>query len=50
MTREQVIKVLKQHKLLFAADHGWDSTTIEALIFAIDALEQLKPHNQEGKE
>ena len=44
MTREQVIDVLKQHKSLFAADHGWDSTTIEALILAIDAMEQPEPH------
>ena len=44
MTREQVIDVLKQHKSLFAADHGWDSTTIEALILAIDALEQPESH------
>ena len=38
MTREQAIQRLKEHKILFSNDHGWDTTTIQALDIAIKSL------------
>ena len=39
MTIEQAIQRLKEHKILFSNDHGWDETTIQALDIAIKSLE-----------
>lgn len=39
MTIEQAMQRLKEHKILFAHDHGYDETTIHALDIAIKSLE-----------
>lgn len=38
MTREEAIKTLKEHKIMFQHDFGWDISTIKALDMAISAL------------
>lgn len=42
MTREEVIKTLKEHKIMFGHDFGWDITTLKALDMAISALSENK--------
>lgn len=39
MKIEQAMQRLKEHKILFAHDHGWDKPTIQALDKAIASLE-----------
>ena len=38
MTREEAIKTLKEHKIMFQHDFGWDISTIKALDMAIASL------------
>ena len=38
MTREEAIKTLKEHKIMFQHDFGWDISTIKALEMAIASL------------
>jgi len=40
MTIEEAIKTLKEHKIMFQHDFGWDISTIKALEMVIEALEQ----------
>ena len=39
MTREQAMQRLKEHKILFSHDYGYDETTIQALDKAIKSLD-----------
>ena len=38
MTREEAIRILKEHKIMFQHDFGWDISTIKALDMAISVL------------
>ena len=38
MTREEAIRTLEEHKIMFQHDFGWDISTIKALDMAISAL------------
>ena len=40
MTREEAIRTLKEHKITFQHDFGWNTSTLKALDMAIKALEQ----------
>ena len=40
MTREEAIGTLKEHKIMFQHDFGWDISTIKALDMAISALSE----------
>lgn len=42
MTREEAVKVLKEHRIMFQHDFGWDTSTIKALDMAISALSENK--------
>ena len=39
MDNKQATQRLKEHKILFSHDHGYDETTIQALDIAIKSLE-----------
>ncbi len=39
MTVEQAMQRLKEHKINFSHDHGWDETTIQALDKSIKSLD-----------
>lgn len=41
MTRKDTIKTLKEHKIMFTHDFGWDTSTIKALEIAIKDMEFL---------
>lgn len=43
MTREEAIRTLEEHKIMFQHDFGWDISTIKALDMAISALSE--PNN-----
>lgn len=38
MTREEAIRTLKEHKITFQHDNGWDTSTLKAIDMAIEAL------------
>ena len=42
MTREEAVRILKEHKIMFQHDFGWDISTIKALDMAISALSENK--------
>ena len=54
MTREEAIRILKEHKIMFQHDFGWDTSTIKALDMAILALSENKrewiPYKAESEE
>ena len=42
ITREEAVKVLKEHRITFGCDFGWNTSVLEALDMAIDALSENK--------
>lgn len=42
MTREEAIKNLNEHKTEFTCDFGWNTSVIELLDMAIEALEKTR--------
>ena len=45
MTRKEAIAELKRHKKEFANDHGWNTSVLEAMQMAIEALERMERYN-----
>jgi len=40
ITKEEAVKILQGHRITFGCDFGWNTSVLEALDMAIDALSE----------